>query len=220
MKKNMSKIFLEILDKERQDVFQQLSQFREDGYLAGGTALSLQIKHRKSFDFDIFVPKQITTSLKSKVREIFKEPVYYIDSKDQISFRTANNINVTFLWYYFNPLFPPIPTDSLPLASIKDIAADKAHTLGRRAVRRDYVDLFFLLKDQLITLEEISSLAEKKFGGEFNKALFLQQLSYFKDIEGTGVEFIDRSYSFKEIEHYLETKVEEYIKEIIKSEIK
>lgn len=215
MKKIMSKIYLEILDKERQDVFQKLSQFRADGYLAGGTSLSLQIKHRKSFDFDIFIPKQITTSLKSKVREIFKEPIYYIDSKDQISFRTTNNINVTFLWYYFDSLFPLIPTYSLSLASIKDIAADKAHTLGRRAAWRDYVDLFFLLKDHEITLKEVSVLAEKKFGGEFNKALFLQQLSYFEDIEETGVEFIDQSYSFKEIKHYLETKVEEYVKEIV-----
>jgi len=215
MKKIMSKTYLGILDKERQSVFQQLSQFKTDGYLAGGTALSLQIKHRKSFDFDIFIPKQITTSLKSKVRKIFKEPVYYIDSKDQISFRTANNINVTFLWYYFDYLFPLIPTDSLSLASIKDIAADKAHTIGRRAAWRDYVDLFFLLKNQLITIKELCILAEKKLGGEFNKALFLQQLSYFKDIEETKVEFINQSYSFKEIKQYLEIKVEEYIKEII-----
>lgn len=213
----MSKIYLEILNKERQEVFQLLSQFRADGYLAGGTALSLQIKHRKSFDFDIFVRKQITTSLKSKVREIFKEPVYYIDSKDQISFRTTNNINVTFLWYYFDPLFPLTPTNSLPLASIQEIAADKAHTIGRRAVWRDYVDLFFLLKDQWITLKKINSIAEKKFGGEFNKALFLQQLSYFKDVEESSTEFVSRPYSFKEIKQYLETKVEEYIKEIIKS---
>lgn len=215
----MSKIHLGILDKERQDVFQLISKFRADGYLAGGTALSLQIKHRKSFDFDIFVPKQITTSLKSKIREVFKEPIYYIDSKDQISFRTANNINVTFLWYYFDPLFPLIQTDSLPLASVKDIAADKAHTLGRRAVWRDYVDIFFLLKNQIITINDIGILAEKKFGGEFSKALFLQQLTYFKDIEETGVEFIDKSYSFKEIKQYLETKVDEHIKEIIKKEL-
>lgn len=213
----MSKIHLETLDKERQEIFQLLSKFRADGYLAGGTALSLQIKHRKSFDFDIFVDKQISTSLKSKVRKIFKEPVYYIDSKDQISFRSANNINVTFLWYYFESLFPLSPTDSLPLASIKDIAADKAHTLGRRAVWRDYVDLFFLLKDHWITLEEINSLAEKKFGGEFNKALFLQQLSYFKDIEETGVEFIGPSFTYNEIKQYLEKEVEKYIKEVIKS---
>lgn len=213
----MSKIHLDILDKERQGVFQLLSQFGKFGYLGGGTALALQIAHRKSFDFDIFVHKPITTSLKAAVKDIFGEVDYYVNSRDQISFRTKNNINVTFLWYYFNHLFPLLPTDSLSLASVKDIAADKAHTIGRRAVWRDYIDFFFLLKEDWVTIEEVSVWAKKKFGGEFDEALFLQQLSYFKDIESAPIEFLEKSYATEDVKKFLEEKVEQHIKSLLKA---
>ena len=142
----MSKIHLETLDKSRLEAFQNLSPFKKYGYLAGGTALSLQITHRKSFDFDVFVKRQIDNKLKLAT----------------------------------NPL---IKTEFLDLASVADISADKAITIGRRAVWRDYVDFFVLLKEKYYGITEIINFAKKKFKGEFNEALFLQQLTYFKDVE-------------------------------------
>lgn len=150
------------------------------------------------------------------VKNTFGDVEYYVNSTDQISFRTKDNINITFLWYYFNSFFPLVKTKSIALSSIKDIAADKAHTIGRRAVFRDYVDFFILLKDKLITLDEISALAIKKFGGEFNEVLFLEQLTYFTDIEITPVEFIGESYTKNEIEFFLKNLVKTYTKTLIK----
>lgn len=211
----MSKIHLEILDKERQKTLQLLSHFKQYGYLGGGTALSLQIAHRESFDFDVFVNKPIGAMLKKKVREIFGDVAYYVNSSEQISFQTKENIHITFLWYYFDSIFPYVPTEFLSLAAIKDIAADKAHTIGRRAVWRDYVDFFFLLKQRWVTLQEIISLAKKKFKGEFNEVLFLQQLSYFKDVEVVPITYINESFSEKQIEAFLEGQVEHYIKNLL-----
>jgi len=200
------------LDKERQVVFQSLSSFKAFGYLGGGTALSLQIRHRKSFDFDVFVSKPISTSLRAKIKEVFGETTYYVDSGEQISFVTSNNINITFLWYYFDRLFPLVATEYIPLASVLDIAADKAHTIGRRAVWRDYIDFFFLLHDKSVTMKDIIISAQKKFGGEFNEALFLQQLSYFKDIEATGIEFIGLPHPEGKVKKFLEAQVISYLK--------
>lgn len=212
----MSKIHLEILDKQRQEVFGLLTHFKRFGYLAGGTALALQIQHRKSFDFDIFVDKPIATSLKTTVKEVFGAVDYYVNSVDQISFRTKNNIQITFLWYYFKPLFPLIPTDSIALASIKDITTDKAYTIGRRAAWRDYVDFFFLLKNQFVTLEEIIKLGKKKFGGEFNEVLLLPQLTYFADVAETPIDYIGQSYTSTEVTSYLEHAVAKYSKNLLR----
>jgi len=211
----MSKIHPEILDKERLSTFQKLTNFKNFGYLAGGTALALQIKHRKSFDFDIFTNKQINTTLKFKIKNIFGDVNYYVNSKDQISFSTKQNINITFLWYYFPIQTKLIPNDTIPLASIQDIATDKSHTIGRRAAWRDYVDIFFLLKQKYITLDTLINLSDKKFKGEFNEALFLQQLTYFKDIEITPIDFITDSYTPHQIQSALEYSVEQYTKKII-----
>lgn len=212
MKDIMSKIFLEILDKERQGIFTNLSHFKNDGYLAGGTALALQIKHRKSADFDVFIQKPVDNYLRLKISKFFGEYKPYVDLSDQISLKTKRNISITFVWYYFQPLFSLVRTSSLSLSSVYDIAADKAHTLGRRAVWRDYVDFFCLFKTKIIDLKRVIELAEKKFGNEFNQGLFLEQLSYFDDLKKSPIQFIEESYSSSEIKSFLEKEVRNYLK--------
>jgi len=186
----MSKIHLELLDKKRQAIFYQLSHFKKSGYLAGGTALALQINHRRSVDFDVFVDKSISKNFKLKVKKIFGAVNFYVNSSDQISFNIEEGVGVTFVWYYYPRISSLVSTNSISLASVFDIAADKAETLGRRAVWRDYVDLFFLLKWKILSLEQIIKLAKKKFRGEFVETQFLEQLPYFADLQKTTIEFI------------------------------
>jgi len=211
----MSKIHLELLDKKRQEVFHKLSYFKKDGYLAGGTALALQINHRRSVDFDIFIDKPISKNFKLKVKKIFGAVNFYINSSDQISFNIKEGIGVTFIWYYYPKISSLVTTNSISLASVFDIAADKAETLGRRAVWRDYVDLFFLLKWRILSLEQIIKLAKKKFRGDFVEIQFLEQLPYFADLQKTPVEFIKEKYSDDEIKAFLEKEVEVYIRKIL-----
>ncbi|MEJ2618234.1 MAG: nucleotidyl transferase AbiEii/AbiGii toxin family protein, partial [Ignavibacteriaceae bacterium] len=45
---------LSILDKKRKDLLPLLKEFKDKFYLAGGTALALQLGHRSSDDFDFF----------------------------------------------------------------------------------------------------------------------------------------------------------------------
>lgn len=208
----MSEIHLEILDKEKREVLTLLKAFKNDGYLAGGTALALQIKHRKSYDFDVFVGKSIGNRFKLKVRKIFDDVKTKVDTGDELGFTTRGGTGVTFLWYYFPTLYPLIETEFLSLASFLDIAADKAHTIGRRAVWRDYVDIFVLLKKHFVSLKEIVNLCKRKFGGDFNETLFLEQLVYFKDVEVSPMEFVGEKHKQSEIMLYLERSVKEFIK--------
>lgn len=212
----MSKIFLEILDTKRRKIFDNLFQFRKYGYLAGGTALTLQINHRKSFDFDVFIKNPISNHLRLKAKKIFGQINFYVDNSDQISFKTKEGISITFVWYYYKTIRPLVKTRSLSLASYFDIAADKAHTIGRRAIWRDYVDFFFLLKRKIVNIEKIIKLAKKKFGNDFNEVLFLEQLSYFGDLKETPIQYIGGSYLASEIKSFLENQVELYVKKTLK----
>lgn len=206
----MSKIYLEIFDREKKKVFQQLSHFQKDGYLAGGTALALQIGHRKSFDFDIFVDKAITNMFKLKVSQVFGRVDFYLDGIDQISFTTREKVNIAFVWYYFKRLFSTVRSGAIDLAAVNDITADKAYTIGRRAVWRDYVDIFFLLKKKITTLEQIILLSQKKFAGQFNEVLFLEQLTYFEDLRTEPIQFLRKDYSPAAITKFLEEQVRQY----------
>lgn len=214
----MSKIHLESLPPQRLDVLKRLAHFRDCGYLAGGTALALQMNHRESVDFDVFTPKQIEKGFFKRCREIFGENLeVLINTPEQLTFLTPEKTNITFVFYEYKNLFPFIKTSWINLAFFKDIAADKAQTIGRRAVWRDYVDIFFLLKRKKTTLEEIINLAKKKFKGEFNENLFLEQLVYFKDLEIVPIKFLQESFDDKETKKFLEEEVKKYLKGVFES---
>lgn len=51
-------LHLEILDDNRKEVFQKLSFFKDAGYLAGGTALALNIAHRISYVLTFFAQRK------------------------------------------------------------------------------------------------------------------------------------------------------------------
>lgn len=212
MSATMSKIHLELLDEKRQKVFLDLSLFKDEGYLAGGTALALQINHRKSEDFDVFINKSINNDFRLKIKKVFGNVIFSLDTGDQINFTTFNGIKITFLWYYFPAINPLVQTQSISLASIEDIASDKAITVGRRAIWRDYVDLFYLLKEKIFDLKKIIDLAKNKFKGEFVETQFLEQLSYFGDLKIMPIEYVGEAHSPKEIKSFLEKQVSSYVK--------
>ena len=81
----------------------------------------------------------------------------------------------------------------------------KAFALGKRAKWKDYVDLFFLLKQ--IPLVGLTTKANGLFGSEFNEKLFRVQLSYFKDVDYSEEVQYMPGYETdqKAVEEYLET---------------
>ena len=89
----MTQLHLESLDKYRQEMFKKLVSFRSDGALAGGTAIALQIGHRRSFDFDIFTHLPLTTNLWNKARKVFGNGVLKtLSTENQLNFVTSENI--------------------------------------------------------------------------------------------------------------------------------
>ena len=209
----MSPLYLEIFDKTRLEILSKFGKFPAQLVLGGGSALSLQIGHRKSYDFVAFYPKPLSSQFFSVVTKIFGENLEkLIDTEDQLSIILDNQIEITFLHYYYSALFPLVSTEFIPFYDIRDIALDKAHTIGRRGVWRDYVDLYFLLKDGHITLKDLLSLGKKKFGPAFAPKLFLAQLTYFGDIQDFTVEYIRKEYKPKKIQEYFKTLVQSYLK--------
>lgn len=206
----MSSIHLDLLDKKRRVVFDSLKIFKEEAALAGGTALFLQIKHRHSFDFDVFLQRKLIRKDLLKLKQTFELKRIDVNIANQLTITIKQGVNVTLLNYPYKPFFKKVRTISLSLYSVKDIALDKAFALGRRATWRDYVDLFFILKGEYMDIFELIRLAPKKFGVEFNPKLFLEQLVYFADVQPTKISFIKEKYSVKEIQAFLREKAKEF----------
>lgn len=64
------------------------------------------------------------------------------------------------------------------------LAAMKAFALGRRSKWKDYVDLYFLLKEKF-TINDITKRSNQIYGELFSEKQFRAQLMYFKDIDYT-----------------------------------
>lgn len=210
--KTMSVLYTNGLDSQRQNYFnEKIPQFANDFVLAGGTAIMLQLDHRKSFDFDLFSQKPLQDGLIRKCKEIFGKDIdVQTDTSDLLLFTTADGIKVGFVYYPYPPQHKLVEDGPINLFSLRDLAGDKARTVGRRATWRDYVDLFFFLKWEMLGLEEMINEAEARFEGEFNDKLFLGQLSYFEDFKITPTEFLQEEYSPQEIQEFLIKEAEKY----------
>ena len=65
------KLFWDVLSKRQTEILPRLSFLKDKNfYLAGGTALALQIKHRTSIDFDFYIPKEFDAA---KIYRQFQE---------------------------------------------------------------------------------------------------------------------------------------------------
>lgn len=86
MSKNILKIHKGVLDKERQELLDKLCLYAKDYILGGGTALALQLSHRKSFDFDFFGSHQISKSFLEKLSKAVPVGNISVDSADELTF--------------------------------------------------------------------------------------------------------------------------------------
>lgn len=212
----MSQLYInDALSPARRTVFAELAALKKVGVLAGGTALSFQLKHRRSFDFDIFTSKEIPSEFAWEIKKVFGKIKVIKESETELTFFTARKIKITFFHYPFKPLYKIIKTNSLSIFDWRDIAADKAYTLGRRPIYRDYVDLFFIIKKGHL-LKTIILDAKKKFKGLFSEKLFLEQLTYFGDLRDFKIEFLEKEYTIGEIKTFFEKVVKKYANDKIK----
>lgn len=180
----------EALDKKGKEIFSLLKNFK-DYYLAGGTALALQMKHRISVDFDLFSEKKISKNHLKKVKTIFapKQIFVSVNNPDELTV-FVDEKKVTFLNYPFPLLLKLCNFEGIKLLHIKEIGATKAYTVGRRGLYKDYVDLFFIIHGKYCGLQEIIDLSVKKYGTDFNSRLFLEQLLYLEDIGNEPIVFL------------------------------
>ena len=159
-----------------------VKQFKREYYLAGGTAIALHIGHRRSIDFDLFKLSPIRP--KSIIQTVSEFPYsYHITRRvtEQLNV-DINEVKFTFYQYPFKISADKQLEDILRLPKLIDLAAMKAYAMGRRSKWKDYVDIYFILKEYF-SVSQISFQATHLFGQFFSEKLFRAQLSFFDDID-------------------------------------
>jgi len=174
-------MYLSILDKKRKGILNKLIFLENYGfYLAGGTALALYLGHRISVDFDFYTKREFDArKLREEFDKRFKKVREIYIAGDTLGLE-VNGIGISFFKYPYLLLKPLRKLENICLASLEDIAAMKIIAISQRGKRRDFVDIYFLMK--YFGLKEIIDFTLKKYP-MFNIYVGLQGLIYFKDAD-------------------------------------
>ncbi|WP_395052683.1 nucleotidyl transferase AbiEii/AbiGii toxin family protein [Flavobacterium sp.] len=181
------------------------SEVFSDFNLVGGTSLSLQIGHRLSIDIDMFGNAEIDEI--EFINELSKfGKVIIIKKSKNILITSIDGIKVDFVNYKYPLLEPIIVEKNIRLVSKKDIAAMKLNAVSGRGSKKDFIDLFFLLKD--FELKEMLTFYDEKFkdGSSF---MVLKSLSYFEDANKEEAPIMLVKNSWEEIKEKIINELDE-----------
>ena len=143
--------------------------------LVGGTSLALQIGHRISVDLDLFGEIDFDS-------QVFNDYsiVQIIKKSENINIFEINDVKVDIVNYRYPWLEDELQIGNIRLAGLKDIAAMKIAAVTGRGSKKDFVDLYFLLKK--FSFNEIISFYKEKYS-DASIYLAIKSLLYFEDAD-------------------------------------
>lgn len=171
-----------------------LEEFNKTHFLVGGTAIALELLHRKSLDFDLFTMetqwtwKQIferiqktwlnfNPDLSSKFwfsEEPQEDIVLFFGEKNPVKVQFVNFNRDVFGRSY--SLFPNKEICWINTLDIMTLWGLKCFSLMYRTKRKDIVDLYFIINKKNISLEELIQTAYYIFGEAYDAKYTLNNI--------------------------------------------
>jgi hypothetical protein len=186
------------------------SGLTKDFYLAGGTALALYLGHRHSIDLDWFSDSFFCNSkFKEKLSKIGKLIINQMD--EGILNGVLDGVKISFFDYPY-PLISEKTKyqKNIYLAGKPDIAAMKLDAIATRGSGKDFIDLYFLLKEY--SMEELLGFLRKKFRKiEYNETHLLKHLIYFDDVDTENMVKMTKEIDWNEVKDSLTATVTEHL---------
>jgi predicted nucleotidyltransferase component of viral defense system len=207
----MSTLFWNTITDDMRLVLKEFSQstIAKSFYLAGGTALSLQIGHRLSADLDFFSPSEDIPTIRPLLDHSFsKLPMILADSSWGNLVYLVKNVRVGFYGYGFPLIAPFIEVEGIRMASMEDIALMKLDAMLSRAARKDFYDLYFICKT--IPLKQIFKNAHQKYPSirDFESQA-TKRLVYFENAENESEPYLLESVAWQTVKEYFITQAKE-----------
>lgn len=120
-----------------------------------------------------------------------------------------DEVKISFFSYPYKMLDTFIDEGNIRLASLADIGCMKLSTIVSRSTIKDYVDLYFILKQK--KLEELLSGCLQKYP-QIDRMLILKSLVYFDDIEDAPLKFMPgKEVKLEEVKRFFEQLVKDYL---------
>lgn len=175
---------LEVLPPGGDAVLSSLTEsgFLDGFYLAGGTALALQLGHRRSVDLDWFTPEPFDPGrLLADLRGLGELTV--IQEVPGTLHLVLWDVRVSF-FHYPHPLVEPlVETDLCRLAGCVDIGLMKITAISNRGSKKDFYDLYQIALRVMPLQDLFRRLPEKYPRIRYSTYHLLRSLAYFDDAD-------------------------------------
>ena len=198
-------LHLETIEPKTLELLRRLQSLPifEHSRLVGGTALALQLGHRKSVDLDLFGTIEITPE---EIQEVCRKAGELEISKvsRNINIFWIDGIKVDCVNYPYGWLDECRVLDGIRLASVNDIAAMKISAIINRGTKKDFIDLYFLLQE--MSLNHILDLYDQKYP-DGSRFIAIKSLTYFEDAESDPMPYMFSDITWDNVKASIITEV-------------
>ncbi len=176
-------------------------------YLAGGTALALQVGHRQSVDLDFFLPQK--TFVPNAVTNHFSGKSWEADIvQDGTVYGTVHRAKVSFIAYpFFIPALPKLKYGSVEILDKDDIAVMKVIAISQRGRKRDFIDLYWYVNNIASLISVIEKLPNQYPEVAHNFHHIIKSLTYFDDADKDPVPMLLFDVTWDKVKSYFRTQV-------------
>ena len=184
-------------------------------YLAGGTALTLSEGHRVSQDLDFFI-RQKNINISALLEKLPEESWVTDVARENTIYGRLHGAKVSFIVYpFFIPKQPLLRYGAIKILHPKDIAVMKIIAISQRGRKRDFVDLYWHIKNRESFADILSRLPGQYPSVAHDYHHILKSLMYFDDAEHDPMPKIYFLATWKEIKKYFQREVPRIAKEFI-----
>lgn len=198
-------LYLETVESSTLELLKKLQRLPvlEQTRLVGGTALALQLGHRKSIDLDFFGTIDCEAEyLRKSIAGIASLTI--LKESPHIHIYIVDGIKVDIVNYKYPWLDDVVLEQGLRLASVSDIAAMKITAIIGRGTKKDFIDIAFLLHH--FSLEEILHFYAAKYN-DSSVFMAMKSLAYFDDAEADPMPDMFVNQSWQQLKAYILSKI-------------
>jgi predicted nucleotidyltransferase component of viral defense system len=203
--------------KQALEAFSKMALFRSGGwYLAGGTALALQVGHRQSVDLDFFTPESSFDEVNLQ-RDLPVTGQWDLTSADSGTvYGEYDKAKVSFIAYpFFIASEKYAHFGAVKILIPEDIAVMKIIAIGQRCRKRDFIDLYWYVHNREPLLNILQRVQKHYPNKKLPMPHFIKSLNFFAEAENDPMPTLFFDANWEEIKKYFQREVTKIAKELL-----
>jgi hypothetical protein len=199
----------ECVTKELHDLLLQLMRVDELSAfrMVGGTALALQLGHRRSVDIDIFTDAPFASDkLEERLVGDFGLQRSAVATNSVAGM--INGIKVDAIAHRYTWLDDALTIDGIRIASLRDLAAMKLNAVANRGCKKDFWDIAALL--DRFSPDELLSFFTKRYP-HVNDWQVVRSLTYFDDAESDPDPVVLNGLTWRDVKNRLKKYSKDFL---------